>query len=64
MPSGSGLVGLSLLPGPEQVPKLAVPVSIEHLNVIASPGGNGSVAWKANAGEVSAVDPLGPLNGA
>lgn len=53
---------MSLFPGPEHAPKLGVPVSIEHLNVITSAGGKASVAWNVNEGVVSPVTPLGPLS--
>ena len=58
-PAARGLEGVSLLPGPEQAPKLAVPVSIEHWKVI---GPTASVALKVNVGLVSVVVPLGPLS--
>ncbi len=58
-PPASGLEGVSLLPGPEQAPKLGVPVSIEHWKVI---GPTASVALKVKVGVVAVVVPLGPLS--
>ena len=56
-PPASGLEGVSLFPGPEHPPKLAVPVSIEHRNVT---GPCASVPLKVKVGLVSLIVPVGP----
>src|SRR5262249_20775375 len=56
-PSPSGLDGVSLVLGPEQPPKLAVPVSIEQRKVM---GPTASVASKVKVGVLLAVLPVGP----
>ena len=56
-PPASGLEGVSLSPGPEHPPKLAVPVSIEHRNVT---GPCASVPLKVKVGRVSVIVPVGP----
>ena len=48
---------MSLVPGPEQAEKLAVPVSIEHLKVI---GPTASVPLKVKVGVLFVVVPVGP----
>jgi hypothetical protein len=56
-PSASGLAGVSLLPGPEQARKLAVPASREHWKVT---GPTSSLPLNVKVGVWSAIVPVGP----